>query len=631
MPAVLPHIPALDGLRGVAVVLILLFHADHLRGGWLGVDLFFVLSGFLITSLLFAEWDSTGRISLASFWGRRARRLLPALLLLLFGVSAYAACFAAPEELARIRADGIATLLYVANWHAVVADYDYWAIFSAPSPLDHTWSLAIEEQFYLFWPPIVWLGLARLGLERRELGGVALGMALASAAWMAWLYAPESGTARVYFGTDTRMAATLIGAALAAALATRLREGSPAGDDPRGDPLAFAGLGALLAASFSLDGDESFVYRGGLFVLILAAAACLAGLVLAPRGWMARGLSSGIWRWLGKLSYGAYLWHWPLYLVLTPERVGLDGLALTAVRIGATLWVAWASFEFVEWPIRSGRVAPRRLAVFAGLATALLLPVGLLSTQVPEDFARGGEAVAPVADDAPLDVLLVGDSLAYILTPAFVEEAQARGLNAQALGVEACGSLRATGLRYLSGHVFDLSRCLSIRDRWLAAAHRRAPRDVVLFEGWTGEGWKQLDGDWIAPCSEAYDAAYGRDLTGFVEALLETAERVHVLSVPPPAIEDLPSRFSKLWGGMPRAELDARFRERVACQNRVRRDVAAATPARLLDLEAALCGADGVCQRLHGDVLLRPDGMHFEGPGARWAANWLLDRVAEAP
>ena len=132
----LRHVPALDGVRGAGVLGILFFHAGHLTGGWLGVDLFFVLSGFLITSLLLAEFERTGSISIASFWGRRARRLLPALFAALLGVAVYAAAFASPDQLARIRADALATLLYVANWNAIFAGYDYWELFQAPSPLE---------------------------------------------------------------------------------------------------------------------------------------------------------------------------------------------------------------------------------------------------------------------------------------------------------------------------------------------------------------------------------------------------------------------------------------------------------------------------------------------------------------
>src|SRR5262245_31240578 len=178
----IPHLPALDGLRGLAVIGVLLFHDNQrLKGGYLGVDLFFVLSGYLITSLLLAEFSATARIDLKAFWVRRARRLFPALLALLLAVSLYAKVLAAPNELVRIRGDGIATIAYVANWRAIYAGHSYWAMFAAPSPLEHTWSLAIEEQFYVLWPLLTFLVLGVSKGSAKALFAVTLGLALLSA------------------------------------------------------------------------------------------------------------------------------------------------------------------------------------------------------------------------------------------------------------------------------------------------------------------------------------------------------------------------------------------------------------------------------------------------------------------
>src|SRR4051794_2930819 len=209
----LPHVDALDGLRGVAVLGVLAFHLGHLRGGFLGVDLFFVLSGFLITSLLLAEWRRDGRIALGAFWARRARRLLPAVLVLIAAIAAYAATNPPSVAMHALRGDALATLAYVANWHAIVADHSYWELFSVPSLLAHTWSLAIEEQLYVVWPLIVVVAL-RFG--RRALLFTALGLGVASAIAMIVLHGDGDPTSRVYFGTDTRAAAVLFGAALAA-------------------------------------------------------------------------------------------------------------------------------------------------------------------------------------------------------------------------------------------------------------------------------------------------------------------------------------------------------------------------------------------------------------------------------
>ena len=219
--ASISHVPALDGLRGAALLGVLFFHADGaLKGGYLGVDLFFVLSGYLITSILLAEHDATGKIVLSTFWVRRARRLFPALLSLMPAVAAYAWLLARADELKGIRADALATLGYVANWRAIFSHKSYWELFASPSPLEHTWSLSIEEQFYVVWPLVVALVLRRG--SRGWVLALSLGLGALSMGAMALLFDPAD-TTRAYLGTDTRAAAILAGAALAAAV-------------PRGDP-----------------------------------------------------------------------------------------------------------------------------------------------------------------------------------------------------------------------------------------------------------------------------------------------------------------------------------------------------------------------------------------------------------
>ena len=234
------HQPALDGLRGVAVVAVLLYHGgvSAAGGGFLGVDVFFALSGFLITSLLLAERASTGRIDLKAFWGRRARRLLPALLVVLVFVAVYAAVFARPGELDRIRQDGLSTLLYLANWRMIFGGQSYFESFEAPSPLRHTWSLGIEEQWYLVWPLVVALVLAWWrGAGRRALGVMCAVLAAASAVAMAVLASGADDPSRAYYGTDARAQGLLLGALLAVVPLRSGRCGGPGiavGGRPRG-------------------------------------------------------------------------------------------------------------------------------------------------------------------------------------------------------------------------------------------------------------------------------------------------------------------------------------------------------------------------------------------------------------
>ena len=214
----MPYLPGLDGLRALAVVAVLLYHAGlpWIPGGFLGVEVFFVLSGYLITALLLTEWRRLGRVDLKAFWWRRARRLLPALYLVLIATLAYAVVFL-PGEVAGLRGDVLAALGYVTNWYLVFGHESYFEAVGRPSLLKHLWSLAVEEQFYLFWPLVFWLGVS-FGATRwrtRRLLFVALAGAAAAALLMANLYRPEVDPSRLYFGTDTRVTGLLVGAALA--------------------------------------------------------------------------------------------------------------------------------------------------------------------------------------------------------------------------------------------------------------------------------------------------------------------------------------------------------------------------------------------------------------------------------
>jgi peptidoglycan/LPS O-acetylase OafA/YrhL len=364
------HWPALDGVRALAVAAVIVYHArpGWLPGGFLGVDVFFVLSGFLITSLLLRERRSTGHTALRSFWMRRARRLLPALYVLLAVLLAYEVVVRA-TGLSQMRWDALAALGYATNWFLIGHQQSYFAAFTAPDALQHLWSLAVEEQFYLVWPLAVATGLLR---RRGALAGVLLAAA-GSAVLCGLLYTPGGDPSRVYFGTDTHSAGLLAGAALALAHARWWPREQRVAARPthrrvlQATVASTVALALLLGAALRLDETQSFVYRGGL-AAVAVCTAVLLGVLLHPSGArLARAMGSRPLRWVGVRSYGIYLWHWPVLVLSSPHgdpRETNPGVMLA--QVAASVLLAALSFRFVETPIRSGavgRALRSRLAV----------------------------------------------------------------------------------------------------------------------------------------------------------------------------------------------------------------------------------------------------------------------------
>jgi peptidoglycan/LPS O-acetylase OafA/YrhL len=365
-------------LRAFAVIAVLLYHADlaWIPGGFLGVEVFFVISGYLITALLLAEWRQRGRIDLKTFWLRRARRLLPALYVLLVATLAFAVVFL-PGEIAGLRGDVLAALGYVTNWYLIFGQESYFEAVGRPSLLQHLWSLAVEEQFYLIWPPILALGLCigATRLRRRRVLRVVIFGAVASAMAMALLYVPGVDPSRIYYGTDTRATGLLCGAALAflwspgdkyrPSEARHHRLGLPGRSRFRRrwgwtaplllDIVGFAALGALVWFCVNLGEFQPFLYSGGFALVGIATTATIMAVVHPHSVIGSRILGSAPLRWVGVRSYGIYLWHWPVFMVTRPDLdVPIDGLPLLALRLSATVVLADLSYRYIETPIRRG-------------------------------------------------------------------------------------------------------------------------------------------------------------------------------------------------------------------------------------------------------------------------------------
>jgi peptidoglycan/LPS O-acetylase OafA/YrhL len=346
------HIAALDGLRGLAVLAVLFFHAGKLPGGFLGVDLFFALSGFLITSLLLTEVETTHRVDLLSFWRRRFRRLLPAVIVLLVVVTVITTIVASVPERAATINDGPWVQAYLANWHAIAGETGYWASFELPRMFGHLWSLAIEEQFYVVWPAIVMLIAWRTRhIDRALIMVCVVGSALSLIQMIRLLDTDDPS--RVYIGTDTRASSVLLGAVFAAAplrrAASKLTSSSKYG---------FTIIGSLVVVMIGtswlfVDGPTSpWLFKGGLFVHSLLSGALVVGCASSPAAPLSRVLGWRPLRTVGGLSYSLYLWHWPVYTLLSEERLGLSGWALIAVQIAVSFVAAVLSKNLVEDPVR---------------------------------------------------------------------------------------------------------------------------------------------------------------------------------------------------------------------------------------------------------------------------------------
>lgn len=443
----LPHLRGLDGVRALAVTAVLLYHlgVPWARGGFLGVDVFFVLSGFLVATLVLDEVEATGRFRTRRFLARRVRRLLPALLVVLAAVAG--AALVVRDALASLPGDLLAGLTYTSNWWQVVADRSYFELTGRPPLLQHLWTLGVEAQFYLVVPLAALLAL-RAG--RARVGQVAVVLALASTAAMAvvavrgGMPVPHDPT-RAYVGTDTHAMGLLLGVAAASVWQpwrTWRRTGTWAGE--RGDPvrrfeagvtdvLGVLALAGVVACVVLVDEFSGALYRGG-FLGFALLAVVLVGAAADPATLLGRALAWAPLRWLGERSYGVYLWHWPVLALTRPgqDLTLPDGLT-PVLRVALTLLLAEASYRWVETPVRRGvlgRVVARlraggpgrtALAVRTAAVTAVLvvgavaLGVGVVRTpaDVPgataasrppvtaSTFAPPGGAGAPQADPAP--------------------------------------------------------------------------------------------------------------------------------------------------------------------------------------------------------------------------------------
>jgi peptidoglycan/LPS O-acetylase OafA/YrhL len=620
----LPYAPGLDGLRAISVLAVVAYHLEYAwaAGGFLGVDVFFVLSGFLITSLLLAEWRTRGTVELAAFWARRVRRLLPALGLLLLAVAVYAAVAVPADQLGRLRVEALWSLCFGLNWHFIAAGRSYFDVFAAPSPLRHRWSLAIEEQFYAVWPLLV-LGTLRLGRGSRWPLGVLCVIGFgASSALMAVTH-DAADPSRAYYGTDTHAFGLLAGGLLAVLL-----EGSEVRG--RAVRLALAVLGtaaalAVLAAFVWVNDRDGWVYHGGLPAFALITALLVAATV--SRTPVAAVLAFPPLVAIGRISYGLYLWHWFVQVALTPERTGLDGGLLDAARVAASLAAATASYVLLEQRVRRAKGRPRVALAAAPVAAAAMAGVVLGATSgavAPAEFYRSpgteppevtvvaeAQGVSPGSRGAPRTVAIVGDSTAKSLVPAYASALGPQGFRVVSATIPGCGLAVLAPVDERGWRLPGSENCPRAVPRVMRGLVRRHNPEFILWHGSRRDTEDRRVGKRVV----RFDTLEGDRL------LAASMERVR---------RRLGSRGARIvlvtmvprWGRVTDTE-----RRIVAHYNRVIRDFVAAhgDGMAMLDMAELICPG-GVCLP-YG---VRPDGIHFTPAASSWVVELMLPDLLAA-
>lgn len=619
--------PALDGLRGVAVAAIVVFHLhrDALPGGWLGVDLFFVLSGFLITSLLLRQVRKQGRIGLLSFWAGRARRLLPSLLVMLASVLIAARLLAESGRAPAIAHDVIAACLYVANWRFIVGDEQYFASIGMPSPVLHTWSLSIEEQFYFVFP-LVLTGLLLL-FRRRLTLAIALGtLAAASATWMAANYTPGTDPSRVYYGTDTRIFELLIGASAGAFFGAHCFVGRrPWRSDRPLALLAWPASAVVLTAFLLVDERTSIVFRGGLVVFcVLAGVTVVAAAGRAPSAFE-RALSCAPLRGLGVISYSLYLWHWPVLVFMNASVVPVTWLRITAQLLVAFA-LAYLSWRFIERPIRSngfGALVPRYphvgRAVVAAIS-AFLLAGPLLLTGGAAASAGVRDTQLTVGPYVPMEtrakISLLGNSIPESLLTGF-EPAQYPDIDPQQVTSIGCDPFTAN--RWRDGATEPLpASCIRWKEGgWVELLRTQKPEATIFFIPQT------LTSDWsVAGHRVAFGTTeYDKWLTGELGRMNQTVASATGGKL---VLANLSCHRQTDFGNDPTIP-HVNDDRRVQHVNEVAGSWARANRVLVLDQFGALC-RDGYHDSVNG-VTLYKDKLHFTVDSARIMWSWLIPEV----
>ena len=680
-------VPTLDGLRGLAVLAVVAFHAGHLDGGYLGVDLFFTVSGFLITRLILDDLGR-GRFSLATFWGRRARRLLPALWLLLAVLILMSPWLVERSSGLSLRRSVVATAIYIANWWQLSGPASYWEAFGTPSPLNHTWSLAIEEQFYVLWPVlavVVWKLARRPARALLAVAGVAI---VASVAAQCLLFQPGTDGARSYLGTDTRVASILVGCGAAILLWTRSHRVAPVVWHWL-HLLAPVALVGIVAAWF-IGRPGPWLYRGGFPLLAVAAALVLASSVAPTPGRLNRALGWAPLVLIGQVSYGIYLWHWPVFTLLGPDQLHVEGWRLLMSRLAITAVLVSISYVLIERPYRFRR-GPLHIRFFGGAVCVVGVVTAVLAwpSASPVSAARADRVLAQLTQDQPIVSATTTPvsseppttSATTTLPPTTAADTTSTTAPTTAAPTTAAPTTAATTTTAptttttVAPTLPAPKNLLVVGDSVAYALRRSLPQQAVNGMGVTVAGRVGCTpGRPERPQIRFYNGVEVQDPC--VNAITEWPARVQqdgydgVLMVF--GASGLDRQFDGEWlrpcdsryNAWFQASIEANMRALQAAAARVwivlapyNRHLSVASPETqaitdrqtdclnrmyegaaqavggvgVIDLHALICPEGTTCIRVIDGIELRPDGLHFAGEGADVIARWLLLQLGPPP
>jgi peptidoglycan/LPS O-acetylase OafA/YrhL len=652
------HIPALDGLRGLAVVAVVMYHfaPEIVPAGFLGVDIFLVLSGFLITSLALEEVDRTKSMSASGFFARRARRLLPASIATIVVVVIVARILDHGSVDSSLRGHAVAALTYIANWWSIAQQNSYQAAFGTESPLNHFWSLAVEEQFYLMFPLALIGTIAllkrRIGLHRLThiaLVGAAVG-AVASCALMWILRTPGSDPSRVYLGTDTRSQALFVGIAIACIIRLWPVNSLKAATRTVLTTAALVALAALVGIASTADFRSDWLYTGG-FLLIAIATGII---VLALNGHdsiVTKVLSFRWFRTLGLVSYGLYLWHWPIKVFVTGERLHLSDdqagrIELFVIRVALTAGATALSWYLIEQPFRRRKPASNDAATTTQLSRTGIGAIGLAalfvgvvwvaaapSAPAQTDFSSkiAPSSVSTKNAEPPISLLWFGDSVAWTIGGGIVEFPWPTGYDSPFdptriviwnKGISECSFMqqqtKSFGILRSGG-----GSCVGWETNWRDASASFSP-DAIVWSGALRDTYDVLvNGTWVAFGSPEWIALYNAELDKAAAIATENGIPLVIVSQADPKV--LPDEKRE-------DSLTASNIGKFAQLRQIQREYALANSDTTvsIDLNELLC-AGGPCEELTpSGKTIRIDHLHYSTAGAAHIAPTLTTAIETA-